>query len=70
MSNTETAPPRRDWILVYVREGDPAYWVAADGELRVPSDVPPSEEWAPEMLDSSDSLDYHASRDQAPDHLV
>jgi hypothetical protein len=43
--------PRRDWILVYVREGDPAYWVATDGELRVPSDVPPREEWAPEMQD-------------------
>lgn len=43
--------PRRDWVLVYVREGDPAYWVAADGELRVPSDVPPREEWAPEMQD-------------------
>jgi hypothetical protein len=43
--------PRRDWILVYVRKGDPAYWVAANGELRVPSDVPPREEWSPEMQD-------------------
>jgi hypothetical protein len=48
----------RDWILIYVREGEPAYWYAnGNGEVRSLSEPPPTNEWAPELQADLNALD-------------